>query len=210
MPVSEQNLWRPWKNSVLVKVRIYRENSSAYRHLSTLSDRLSDAEPDLPGSVKFMCGIVGYIGAQTSSTAQEVVLSGLERLEYRGYDSAGVAVLDGECVAMRKRAGRVADLRAVLAEEPLAQSPAAIGHTRWATHGIPSDRNSHPHLSADGRVAIVHNGIIENAPQLRNDLIAQGIEFASDTDSEVIAHMLGKAVAERGDLTQAMLGVVAP
>ncbi|QRV01805.1 glutamine--fructose-6-phosphate transaminase (isomerizing) [Arcanobacterium phocisimile] len=156
-----------------------------------------------------MCGIVGYIGAQTSSTAQEVVLSGLERLEYRGYDSAGVAVLDGECVAMRKRAGRVADLRAVLAEEPLAQSPAAIGHTRWATHGIPSDRNSHPHLSADGRVAIVHNGIIENAPQLRNDLIAQGIEFASDTDSEVIAHMLGKAVAERGDLTQAMLGVVA-
>ncbi|WP_216389056.1 glutamine--fructose-6-phosphate transaminase (isomerizing) [Arcanobacterium phocae] len=156
-----------------------------------------------------MCGIVGYIGAHASFASQEVVLNGLERLEYRGYDSAGIAVPSSDRIAVRKRAGRVAQLRAELAERPLEPGTAAIGHTRWATHGVPSDRNSHPHVSADSQVAIVHNGIIENAPQLREELHAAGIEFRSDTDSETIAHLLGQAVSRHGDLTRAMREVVA-
>lgn len=124
-----------------------------------------------------MCGIVGYIGANASFVSQEAVLAGLERLEYRGYDSAGIAIPSADGVLVRKRAGRVADLREQLAADPLPECRAAIGHTRWATHGVPSDRNSHPHVSADGQVAIVHNGIIENAPQLRAELEAAGLSF---------------------------------
>ncbi|QJC22717.1 glutamine--fructose-6-phosphate transaminase (isomerizing) [Arcanobacterium buesumense] len=155
-----------------------------------------------------MCGIVGYIGAQASSSSQEAVLSGLERLEYRGYDSAGIAVPTTAGVVVRKRAGRVADLRAELDSRPLPLAAAVIGHTRWATHGVPSDKNSHPHLSADAQVAIVHNGIIENAPQLRQELHAAGIDFTSDTDSETIAHLLSLALESCDDLTVAMRNVV--
>lgn len=156
-----------------------------------------------------MCGIVGYIGANASFVSQEAVLAGLERLEYRGYDSAGIAIPTADGVLVRKRAGRVADLREQLAADPLPECRAAIGHTRWATHGVPSDRNSHPHVSADGQVAIVHNGIIENAPQLRAELEAAGVEFSSDTDSETIAHVLSFALRETADLTVAMRRVVA-
>src|SRR5690348_5332663 len=138
-----------------------------------------------------MCGIVGYVGPQD---AIEVVLEGLRRLEYRGYDSAGVAVrVDGPAgaeLASAKKAGKLANLEKVLAEQPLPQGTVAIGHTRWATHGGPTDRNAHPHLSADRRVAVVHNGIIENFVELRAECENAGVEFASETDTEVVAHLL--------------------
>ncbi|HEX6968987.1 MAG TPA: glutamine--fructose-6-phosphate transaminase (isomerizing) [Micromonosporaceae bacterium] len=150
-----------------------------------------------------MCGIVGYAGARP---ALGIVLDGLRRLEYRGYDSAGVAVIaDGELFA-EKRAGKLANLEKALAEWETAADDSGgpgigdgtvgIGHTRWATHGGPTDRNAHPHLAGDGRVAVIHNGIIENFAQLRAELEAKGIEFASDTDTECAAHLLALALAE--------------
>ncbi|RBY97306.1 glutamine--fructose-6-phosphate transaminase (isomerizing) [Blastococcus sp. TF02-8] len=155
-----------------------------------------------------MCGIVGYVGPQG---ALDVVLEGLRRLEYRGYDSAGVAVLsDGE-LSTAKKAGKLANLEKVLAEEPLPSSTIGIGHTRWATHGGPTDRNAHPHLSADGKVAVVHNGIIENFALLRAEIEATGTEFSSETDTEVVAHLLAAVYREtpagEGRLAEAMRAV---
>src|SRR3954453_3605141 len=139
-----------------------------------------------------MCGIVGYVGPQASV---EVVLEGLRRLEYRGYDSAGVAVLaDGE-LTTAKKAGKLANLEKVLADQPLPASTLGIGHTRWATHGGPTDRNAHPHVSADGSVAVIHNGIIENFAPLRAEIEATGVEFSSETDTEVVAHLLAAEYA---------------
>jgi glucosamine--fructose-6-phosphate aminotransferase (isomerizing) len=139
-----------------------------------------------------MCGIVGYVGPQDALT---VVLDGLRRLEYRGYDSAGVAVRTGDgadaVLSTAKKAGKLANLEKVLAETPLPEGTLGIGHTRWATHGGPTDRNAHPHLSADGRVAVIHNGIIENFAALRTELENAGVEFTSETDTEVTAHLLG-------------------
>jgi glucosamine--fructose-6-phosphate aminotransferase (isomerizing) len=138
-----------------------------------------------------MCGIVGYVGSQD---VLEVVLEGLRRLEYRGYDSAGVAVrTDAGELATAKKAGKLANLEKVLAERPLAPATLGIGHTRWATHGGPTDRNAHPHLSADGKVAVIHNGIIENFAPLRAECEARGVEFSSETDTEVAAHLLAAA-----------------
>src|SRR3712207_2368004 len=134
-----------------------------------------------------MCGIVGYVGPQS---ALDVVLEGLRRLEYRGYDSAGVAVLAEGRQATAKKAGKLANLEKVLADSPLPESTIGIGHTRWATHGGPTDRNAHPHLSADGRVAVIHNGIIENFAALRAECESAGVEFSSETDTEVAAHLL--------------------
>jgi glucosamine--fructose-6-phosphate aminotransferase (isomerizing) len=137
-----------------------------------------------------MCGIVGYVGGRP---ALSIVLDGLRRLEYRGYDSAGVAVIDDGTVLVEKRAGKLANLEKALVERPgdrIASGWTAIGHTRWATHGGPTDRNAHPHLSADGRVAVIHNGIIENFARLRAELEAAGVEFTSDTDTECAAHLL--------------------
>jgi glucosamine--fructose-6-phosphate aminotransferase (isomerizing) len=134
-----------------------------------------------------MCGIVGYVGPQDSL---EVVLEGLRRLEYRGYDSAGVAVLADGRLSTAKKAGKLANLEKLLAEESLPASTLGIGHTRWATHGGPTDRNAHPHVSADGTVAVIHNGIIENFAPLRAEIEASGVEFTSDTDTEVVAHLL--------------------
>ena len=152
-----------------------------------------------------MCGIVGYVGDRQ---ALEVVLEGLRRLEYRGYDSSGVAVLtpDGGLV-MEKRAGRIENLDKALAVEHPAgiAGTTAIGHTRWATHGAPTDRNAHPHLDAAGSVAVIHNGIIENFSPLRAELEAAGVELASETDSEVVAHLLARALpAAGGDLAGAL------
>ena len=154
-----------------------------------------------------MCGIVGYVGAQS---ALDVVIAGLQRLEYRGYDSAGVAVQAQDSqgqwgLVTDKRAGKLANLEKSLAESPLPGGTTGIGHTRWATHGGPTDANAHPHLDDDNRVAVVHNGIIENFAQLRAEIAERGHTLRSETDTEVVAHLLGEAY--QGDLAEAMRAV---
>lgn len=152
-----------------------------------------------------MCGIVGYVGRTVDGQALDVVMEGLSRLEYRGYDSAGVALVTDDGVATEKRAGKLENLRSALEAHPMAQSRTAIGHTRWATHGGPTDGNAHPHRGGDGdRLALIHNGIIENFHALKKELIAQGVEFASETDTEVAAKIVGREYDATGDLTTAM------
>ena len=151
-----------------------------------------------------MCGIIGYVGSRDAS---KVVVEGLRRMEYRGYDSAGVAVIADGAIDFRKKAGKITNLDAEIAADPLAESGLGIGHTRWATHGGPTDYNAHPHVSANGRVALIHNGIIENFAPLRAELEAQGVQFRSETDSEVAAQLLGKAVEDGTDLADAMRSV---
>ncbi len=149
-----------------------------------------------------MCGIVGYVGHQN---ALEVVVAGLKRLEYRGYDSAGVALVADGRLAVRKKAGKLQNLRDLLGSEPPPDSGTGIGHTRWATHGGPTDTNAHPHVSEDGTVAVIHNGIIENFAQLRAALIEDGVSLSSETDTEVAAHLLAKELRDSGaSLAEAM------
>src|SRR5690242_18139443 len=133
-----------------------------------------------------MCGIVGYVGPRP---ALDVLLGGLERLEYRGYDSVGVAIQTPAGLAVRKVAGRVPQLRCRVDAAP-PEGACGIGHTRWATHGAPSDRNAHPHTDCAGTIALVHNGIIENADLLRSRLEQAGHEFTTETDTEVLAHLI--------------------
>jgi glucosamine--fructose-6-phosphate aminotransferase (isomerizing) len=150
-----------------------------------------------------MCGIVGYVGR---AEAAPILLDGLRRLEYRGYDSAGVAIVDGDHVETRKCAGRIASLAKLVSENP-APGLFGISHTRWATHGKVNDENAHPHFDASGKIALVHNGVIENYQALKEQLIQNGeTNFRSDTDTEVLAHLIGNiyresvaAVADRGD-----------
>ena len=151
-----------------------------------------------------MCGIVGYVGGQA---ALDVVVQGLRRLEYRGYDSAGVAIVADEKLHVAKKAGKLGNLEKVLAEEPLPRSGLGIGHTRWATHGGPNDVNAHPHTSADGRIALVHNGIIENYLTLRDELQDAGISFQSETDTEIVAQLLGQQIGAGLPLEEAMRAV---
>jgi glutamine---fructose-6-phosphate transaminase (isomerizing) len=154
-----------------------------------------------------MCGIVGYVGQR--STAQ-VVLGGLARLEYRGYDSAGIAIITpGNALVSHKRAGKLSVLRDDLATNPLLDGTTGIGHTRWATHGPPTDNNAHPHLGDEGKLALIHNGIIENYELLKRELVEQGETFHSDTDSEVVALMLGREYRDTHDVSTAMQRVVA-
>jgi len=138
-----------------------------------------------------MCGIVGYIGKRD---ATPVLVEGLHRLEYRGYDSAGLAVVHRGRLQVTKTVGRVQDLRNKL-EAKQTKATVGIGHTRWATHGEPNDTNAHPHTDAQHRVAVVHNGIIENAEQLRDALSARGVKLVSDTDTEALAHMIAAEAA---------------
>src|SRR5271170_6534189 len=153
-----------------------------------------------------MCGIIGFVGKKSASP---ILLEGLRRLEYRGYDSAGVAVLDGASLSLRKKKGRIDEgIAHVLKAEPAAGS-LGIAHTRWATHGIPSDTNCHPHLDASGKIAVVHNGVIENYDPLKQKLLRAGHKFKSDTDTEVLAHLIGEHYAKRAgkngnSLTQAI------
>ncbi|MCL6422747.1 glutamine--fructose-6-phosphate transaminase (isomerizing) [Brachybacterium sp. JHP9] len=160
-----------------------------------------------------MCGIVGYVGplsAAPSPRPVDVVLQGLSRLEYRGYDSAGVAVLDQQQVRIDKRAGKIANLREAVAGHEASDSQVAIGHTRWATHGAPTDGNAHPHRGGkNGELALVHNGIIENFAPLKAELEEQGYLFRSETDSEVAAHLVAREMEGGGTLEAAMARVVA-
>ncbi|GAA2955366.1 MULTISPECIES: glutamine--fructose-6-phosphate transaminase (isomerizing) [Microbacterium] len=154
-----------------------------------------------------MCGIVGYVGPRES---QPILIAGLSRLEYRGYDSAGIAVIDGDGnLGMRKHAGKLSVLRKDLAEHPLPAGTTGIGHTRWATHGGPTDANAHPHLADDDKLALIHNGIIENFAAIKNELREEGFEFRSETDTEVAAVLLGREYrAHGGDLVAAFRSVV--
>src|SRR5439155_6038946 len=132
-----------------------------------------------------MCGIVGYVGPDQ---ALPILLEGLRRLEYRGYDSAGVAVIDGD-LRVLKRAGKLSELESALSEHGEVPGRTGMGHTRWATHGAPTDLNAHPHLDCHGRIAVIHNGIIENFQGLRDRLAKSGHVFVSETDTEVVAHL---------------------
>ncbi|MGL5928941.1 MAG: glutamine--fructose-6-phosphate transaminase (isomerizing), partial [Dermatophilaceae bacterium] len=157
-----------------------------------------------------MCGIVGYVGRAVDDRALDVVMEGLTRLEYRGYDSAGVALVTDDGIAAEKRAGKLDNLRSALDAHPLDCSRTAIGHTRWATHGGPTDGNAHPHRGGDGdKLALIHNGIIENFHALKKELIAAGVVFRSETDTEVAATLVGREYDRVGDLTAAMRAVVA-
>jgi glucosamine--fructose-6-phosphate aminotransferase (isomerizing) len=149
-----------------------------------------------------MCGIIGYVGTRN---AQAVLLEGLRRLEYRGYDSAGIATLSGSRLHVRKRAGRLANLVAKLGDQP-APGNVGIGHTRWATHGPANDRNAHPHVGGDGEVVVVHNGVIENYAALKRELQDDGAVFRSDTDTEVIAHLIARQLKD--DLPAAVAAVL--
>src|SRR5271157_3992227 len=147
------------------------------------SDRKSD-----------MCGIIGYLGKKE---AAPILLEGLRRLQYRGYDSAGLAVLRDGSLEIRKRKGKLDEGLAPLLRDMPAPGFLGIGHTRWATHGPPSDENSHPHLDQSGKIAIVHNGVIENCDRLKHTLAAEGHVFLSATDTEVLAHLIGKHYQEK-------------
>ncbi len=147
-----------------------------------------------------MCGIVGYIGERDATS---IILNGLKRLEYRGYDSAGVAVLDNGDIEIRRDAGKLGHLEALVQETPL-HGKIGIGHTRWATHGEPNARNAHPHIGSTGEFVVVHNGIVENYLALREELIAEGTAFNSETDSETIVHLVEKFYAIENSLVEAV------
>ncbi len=147
-----------------------------------------------------MCGIVGYIGEKN---ATPLILSGLKKLEYRGYDSAGLAVLTNGKIEVRRNAGKLGNLESNILTDPIAGT-LGIGHTRWATHGEPSARNAHPHLSSTGEVVVVHNGIVENFIELKEELLAEGVVFQSDTDTETIVHLVDKFFAVTKDLEKAV------
>ena len=153
-----------------------------------------------------MCGIVGYVGPKST---QEVLLGGLRRLEYRGYDSAGISVISDGALATRKKAGKLDNLVADIKAHPIKDSNIGIGHTRWATHGAPTDQNAHPHLGGPtSKLALIHNGIIENFSELKQELLDSGVSFASETDSEVAAHLIANEFEASNDLISSFGKVV--
>ena len=142
-----------------------------------------------------MCGIVGYIGHRE---AYPIIINGLKRLEYRGYDSAGIALYDGSKIQLAKTKGKVVDLEAQVAKDITTNGSLGIGHTRWATHGVPNDVNSHPHYSNSGDLVIIHNGIIENYASIKIELIKRGYVFHSDTDTEVLVNLIEEIKNKQG------------
>jgi len=142
-----------------------------------------------------MCGIVGYIGHRE---AYPIIINGLKRLEYRGYDSAGIALYDGAKIQLAKTKGKVVDLEAQVAKDITTKGSLGIGHTRWATHGVPNDVNSHPHYSNSGDLVIIHNGIIENYSSIKKELIKRGYVFHSDTDTEVLVNLIEEIKKKEG------------
>jgi glucosamine--fructose-6-phosphate aminotransferase (isomerizing) len=153
-----------------------------------------------------VCGIVGYVGPKST---QDVLLGGLRRLEYRGYDSAGISVISNGALSTRKKAGKLENLVADIKAHPIADSRIGIGHTRWATHGAPTDQNAHPHLGGSAsKLALIHNGIIENFAELKKELLSSGTSFTSETDSEVAAHLIAKEFEASKDLVAAFGKVV--
>ncbi|MEK7386957.1 MAG: class II glutamine amidotransferase, partial [candidate division NC10 bacterium] len=147
-----------------------------------------------------MCGIVGYVGEKN---AVAIIVEGLKRLEYRGYDSAGLAVLQEGKLEVRRAAGRIKTLEGILRERPV-QGALGIGHTRWATHGRPSDENAHPHTDCGGTLVVVHNGILENYLEIKDRLLADGHQFRSETDTEVLAHLIEHHLRATGRLDRAV------
>ncbi len=178
------------------------DNTSVYQYIHLLS-----------GIITHMCGIVGYVGLghtldgkEFGHGAYDVLLEGLRRQEYRGYDSAGVAVIGDEGIEYRKKAGKLVNLAKEVEAHPLSESNIGIGHTRWATHGGPTDANAHPHVVDGGKMAVVHNGIIENFAELRTELLAEGVEFKSETDTEIAANLIASIYNKLEDknLTEAL------
>src|SRR5436309_12239902 len=147
-----------------------------------------------------MCGIVGYIGTHG---ATGIILDGLKRLEYRGYDSAGVAVIGDGVLQVRRSAGRIRNLETILRDRPV-DGPVGLGHTRWATHGRPSEENAHPHTDCTGSIVVVHNGILENYLPIKQRLQAEGHTFKSETDTEVVAHLVEHHFTDAGGLAEAV------
>lgn len=150
-----------------------------------------------------MCGIIGYIG---NDEVVPILINGLKKLEYRGYDSTGIAVIENQSIIVKKKKGRIFELESIINNKKIS-SKVGIGHTRWATHGKPSDNNSHPHLSSNKKFAVVHNGIIENYLTLKDELIQEGFQFESETDTEVIAHLLEKYFFESNDILKTIKNV---
>ncbi|MPZ63267.1 MAG: glutamine--fructose-6-phosphate aminotransferase, partial [Propionibacteriales bacterium] len=148
-----------------------------------------------------MCGIVAYLGHRS---AMDVVVDGLSRLEYRGYDSAGAAVVAPGSLRVEKRAGPLRNLTDALGTEPRSAAHCGVGHTRWATHGLPTDVNAHPHVDRSRRLAVVHNGIVENFAELRAGLARRGVECVSDTDTEVVANLIAEELLTDGGLADAV------
>src|SRR5918992_808771 len=141
-----------------------------------------------------MCGIIGYIGQKD---VLPILIDGLRRLEYRGYDSAGVAVVRDGCIELRRSAGKLARLEEVIAIHPI-EGEYGIGHTRWATHGRPTEENAHPHRDCTGRIVVVHNGIIENYLDLKRQLQTEGHQFLTETDTEIVAHLVEREMRDDG------------
>src|SRR5476649_2152941 len=142
-----------------------------------------------------MCGIIGYIG---SKDVVPILIDGLRRLEYRGYDSAGVAVVHDGAIELRRSAGKLSNLEQAIRLDPIT-GDYGIGHTRWATHGRPTEENAHPHRDCTGKIVVVHNGIVENYLSLKKKLIEEGHKFSTETDTEVIAHLIEKAFYHKGN-----------
>ena len=207
-PTGDRAVKRQWTakkiNVVARSALVLRDEAtslSMWRLLRAKVHRPRNDNHQTIGGLPIMCGIVGYVGPRD---AVSVILNGLKRLEYRGYDSAGVAVINGNQIEVRRDAGKLSQLIDLVGKSPLTGAP-GIGHTRWATHGAPSARNAHPHVGSTGKVVVVHNGIVENFLEIKDEMVAEGVNFLSETDTETIVHLSEhhQAADAKGDFVEA-------